>query len=72
MTPSNTQNVAALKRAGDQDLVHPSQDIRYVVIDDESTPRERVVLAHEESDTYDSSYYKTQLRAVESILSPLG
>ncbi|SFL63796.1 DNA polymerase I [Halogranum rubrum] len=70
----NTQNVAALKRARDQDLaVHPGQDIRYVVVDDNKTSRERVALAHEEFDTYDSSYYETQLvRAVESILSPLG
>ena len=70
----NTQNVAALKRARDQDLaVHPGQEIRYVVINDEKISRERVALAHEEFDTYDSSYYETQLvRAVESILSPLG
>ncbi|MFC4360266.1 type B DNA-directed DNA polymerase [Halobium salinum] len=70
----STQTVAALKRARDQDLaVHPGQDIRYVVVDDEKTSRERVALAHEEFDTYDSSYYEIQLiRAVESILSPLG
>jgi DNA polymerase elongation subunit (family B) len=47
--PQNTQNVAALKRARDQDLaVHPDQDIEYVVGDDEKTSRERVVSAHEE------------------------
>ncbi|WP_312912779.1 type B DNA-directed DNA polymerase [Natronosalvus caseinilyticus] len=70
----NTQNVAALKRARDQDLaVYPGQDIKYVVVNDEKTSRERVALAHEEFDAYDSSYYETQLiRAVESILSPLG
>ncbi|AAV44711.1 DNA polymerase B2 exonuclease domain (plasmid) [Haloarcula marismortui ATCC 43049] len=70
----NTQNVAALKRARDQDLaVHPGQDIEYVVVDDEKSSRERVVLAHEEVETYDPSYYETQLvRAVESVLSPLG
>jgi len=70
----NTQNVAALKRARDQDLaVHPGQDIEYVVVDDEKTSRERVALAHEEIETYDASYYETQLvRAVESVLSPLG
>jgi len=34
----NTQNVAALKRARDQDLtVNPGQDIEYVVIDEEKT-----------------------------------
>ncbi|MFD1600681.1 type B DNA-directed DNA polymerase [Halobellus rarus] len=70
----NTQNVAALKRACDQDLaVHPGQDIEYVVVDDEKSSRERVALAHEEVETYDPSYYETQLvRAVESVLSPLG
>jgi DNA polymerase I len=69
----NTQNVAALKRARDQDLaVHPGQDIEYVVVDDEKTSRERVALSHEEIESYDSSYYETQLiRAVESILAPL-
>jgi DNA polymerase I len=69
----NTQNVAALKRARDQDLaVHPGQDIEYVVVNDQKTSRERVALAHEEIESYDSSYYKTQLvRAVESILAPL-
>ena len=70
----NTQNVAALKRARDQDLaVHPGQDIEYVVVDDEKNSRERVALAHEEIETYDASYYETQLvRAVESVLLPLG
>ena len=70
----NTQNVAALKRARDQDLaVHPGQDIEYVVVDDEKNSRERVALAHEEIETYDASYYETQLvRAIESLLSPLG
>jgi len=66
--------VAALKRACDQDLaVHPGQDIQYVVVDDGKTTRERVALAHEEIETYDASYYETQLlRAVESVLSPLS
>jgi len=70
----NTQNVAALRRARDQDLtVHPGQDIEYVVVDDEKSSRERVALAHEEVESYDASYYETQLvRAVESVLSPLG
>ncbi len=70
----NTQNVAALKRARDQDLaVHPGQDIKYVVVDDEKTSRERVALAHEEIESYDPSYYETELvRAAESLLSPLG
>jgi len=69
-----TQNVAALERASDQDIaIHPGQDVEYVVIDDEKSSRERVALAHESIDTYDSSYYETTLiRAVESILSPVG
>jgi len=70
----NTQNVAALKRAREQDLaVYPGQDIEYVVVDDEKSSRERVALAHEEIESYDASYYETQLvRVVESVLSPLG
>ncbi|EMA72769.1 DNA polymerase I [Halorubrum distributum JCM 13916] len=70
----NTQNVAALERARDQNLaVHPGQDIEYVVVDDEKSSRGRVALVHEEIETYDASYYETQLvRAVESVLSPLG
>jgi len=70
----NTQNVAALKRARDHDLsVHPGQDIEYVVVDDEKSSRDRVALVHENVETYDPSYYETQLvRAVESVLSPLG
>ncbi|GAB7011472.1 hypothetical protein JCM31271_34150 [Halorubrum trueperi] len=70
----NTLNVAALKRAREQDLaVHPGQDIEYVVVDNEKTSRERVALPHEEIESYDASYYETQLvRVVESVLSPLG
>jgi len=66
--------VGALKRAHDQDLdVHPGQDIKYVVINDEKSSRERIALAHEKIETYETSYYEIQLvRAVESVLSPLG
>ena len=66
--------MAALKRAHDQDLaVHPGQDIEYMVVDDEKSSRDRVALAHEAVETYGPSYYETQLvRAVESVLSPLG
>jgi DNA polymerase I len=69
-----TQNVAALERARDQGIsVHPGQDIEYVVVDDEKASRERVKLAHETIDSYDPTYYETQvIRAVESILSPVG
>ena len=70
----NTQNVAALKRAREQDLaVHQGQDIEYVVVDDENSSRDRVALVHESIETCDPFYYETQLvRAIESILSPLG
>jgi len=69
-----TQNVAALERAREQELsIHPGQDIKYVVVDDEKSSRERVKLAHETIDSYDPSCYETKLlRAVESILSPIG
>jgi len=62
----DTQNVAVLKRARDQDLaVHPGQDIEYVV-DDEKPSRERVALACEEVEMYDPDYYETELvKAVE-------
>ena len=53
----NTQNVAVLKRACEQDLaVNPSQDIEYVVVDDEKSSRDRVALAHKQIETYDASY----------------
>lgn len=70
----NTRTVAALKRAHDQNIsVNPGQDIEYVVVDDEKTSRDRGALAHETINSYDPSYYETQLiRAVESVLSPLG
>ena len=44
-----------------------------MVVDDEKSSRKRVALAHEDIETYDASYYETQLiRAVESVLSPIG
>ena len=44
-----------------------------MVVADEKNSRERVALSHEEIESYDASYYETQLiRAVESVLSPLG
>lgn len=53
--------------------VHPSQNSEYVVVDDERSSQARVALAHEAVETYDPSYYETQLvRAVECVLSPLG
>ena len=69
-----TRNVAALERTRDQGLaVHPGQNIAYVVVNDATSSRDRVAFAHEDIDAYDASYYETQLiRAVESVLSPLG
>jgi len=69
-----TQNVAALERAREQDLaINPGQNVEYVVVDDTRSSRDRVALAHEEPDRYDAGYYRTSLiRAIESILSPLG
>jgi len=75
----NTQNVAALKRARDQDLaVHPGQDIQYVVDDDEKTlaragrprPRgDRVVRFLVLRDTADPSGRE---RAVTTRMGPDG
>jgi DNA polymerase I len=61
------------RRVRDLDLaLYPGQDIEYVV-DDERSSRDRVALAHEDIESYDSSYYETRLvRVVESILSPVG
>jgi DNA polymerase I len=69
-----TRNVAALQRARDQGIdVHAGQDVEYVVVDDGKSSQDRVALAHEAIDDYDPSYYETRLvRAVESVLSPLG
>ena len=53
--------------------MHPGQDIEYIAVDDEKSFHDCVALAHENSDSYDASYYVAQLiRAVESILPPLG
>jgi DNA polymerase I len=69
-----TRLVAALKRADAQDItIHPGQHIRYVVVDDTKSTQDRVRLAYEDPESYDASYYELQLvRAVESLLSPLG
>jgi DNA polymerase I len=66
----NTQNVATLKQAHDQDInLYQGQEVGYIVVDDNKNSRERVVLAHVEKESCD----ETQLvRAVESVLSPLG
>ena len=69
-----TQTVAALERAARQGLSrHPGQDVEYVVVDDSRRSPERVRLAHEPLDGYDSEFYTTlAVRAGESVLAPLG
>ncbi|WP_267643337.1 type B DNA-directed DNA polymerase [Haloarchaeobius amylolyticus] len=69
-----TRNVAALERAKQLEIPrHPGQSVRYVVVDDEKRSPDRVQLAHESLDEYDTTFYRTQLlRAAESVLSPLG
>jgi DNA polymerase I len=69
-----TRTVAALERARAQDIApHPGQRIRYIVVDDAKSTRDRVAFVHEHPESYDAEYYETQLiRAVESLLSPLN
>jgi DNA polymerase I len=69
-----TRTVAALERAGDAGFDrHPGQDVRYVVVDDDRTGRDRVALASEAPATYDAAFYADELhRAAASVLSPLG
>jgi DNA polymerase I len=70
----HTRTVAALERAAALGLdVHPGQEIAYVVVDDDRSTGDRVALAHEDPQTYDAAHYETRLvRAVESVLAPLG
>lgn len=69
-----TRTVAALERAGTIGVAtYPGQSVEYVVVDDTKSSQDRVALAHENPESYDPSYYETQpIRAVESLLSPLG
>ncbi|WP_049972797.1 hypothetical protein [Haladaptatus cibarius] len=70
----STRSVTALERAADLGLTGPSdQSVWYVVVDDSKHSRERVMLASEELDEYDTGFYRELLiRAVASVLSPLG
>ncbi|MFW5918903.1 MAG: type B DNA-directed DNA polymerase [Halanaeroarchaeum sp.] len=70
----STRNVAALERAAARGLEKfPGQDVEYVVVDDAKSSRERVLLAHEDPDTYDAGFYRERaIRAAESVVSPLG
>jgi len=69
-----TLTVAALERAADRGLPRsPGQSVQYVVVDNSKSSRDRVRLAIEEPTTYDPSYYAQELlRAVTSVVSPLG
>jgi DNA polymerase I len=70
----STRNVAALERAADAGLAkHPGEDVEYVVVDDGKEGRARVVLLHEDPETYDAAFYRDELvRVAESVLAPVG
>jgi DNA polymerase I len=70
----NTRTAAAATRATQQGCARsPGEHVSFVVVDDSATTVERVRLAFEQPDTYDTAFYETQLyRAAESVLSPLG
>lgn len=69
-----TRTVAALERAQDAGLdLQPGQNVSYVVVDDSKRSRDRVQLAHESPERYDTDFYADLLiRAAESVCSPLG
>ena len=69
-----TRSVAALDRIDDRGLERfPGEDVRYVVVDDSCDDRERVRLASEGPETYDSAFYRGRaVRAATSVLSPFG
>ncbi len=66
-------NWSALTRAKNQSYnIHPGEDVKYVVIDNDEKDEKRVNLYYEEINEYDEEFYKKMLiRAAESILSPL-
>lgn len=70
----NTRVAAATTRAKQRGCPkHPGEQISFVVIDDDTSTVDRVRLAFEQPETYDSEFYVTQLyRAAESVLSPVG
>ncbi|WP_458190896.1 type B DNA-directed DNA polymerase [Haladaptatus sp. NG-WS-4] len=70
----STRSVAALERAAELGLARsPGQSVSYVVVDDAKQSRERVLLASEELDEYDTGFYRELLvRAAASVVSPLG
>ena len=70
----NTRVAAAAKRAKQRGCPkQPGERISFVVVDDTVSSIDRIRLAFEGADTYDTHFYETQLyRATESVLSPLG
>ena len=69
-----TLTVAALKRAQIEGAgLSPGQTVRYVVIDSNARGASRVRLAFEEISRYDIEWYEdAAVRAVESVLAPVG
>ncbi len=70
----NTRVAAAAARAKQRGCPkHPGEQLSFVVVADDTHTVDRVRLAFEQPDTYDSDFYVTQLyRAAESVLSPVG
>jgi DNA polymerase I len=70
----STRNVAALERSQAQGIeTHPGQDVAYVVVEDTKSSRDRVRLAHESIEDYDTAFYRDRaIRAAAAVLSPLG
>ena len=70
----NTRVAAAATRAKQRGCPkHPGEQISFIVADDDTRTVDRVRLAFEQPETYDSELYVTQLyRAAESVLSPVG
>lgn len=66
--------MAALERATESGLdPQPGQNISYVVVDDAKRSRDRVQLAHESPEQYDTAFYSDLLiRAAESVCAPVG
>jgi len=69
-----SRTTAALKRAKRKGLEYaPGESVSFVVVDDEANGANRVQLAFEEIEDYDTDRYVTALfRAAESVLSPVG
>ncbi len=68
-------SVGAMERARGLGVdVYPGEDVRFVVVDDSAARyRERVRLSFEDSDGYDSGFYRRRLlKVAESLVSPFG